>query len=505
MTQQPPFEKVVAVRTGAEEAGADRAQLFEQRLQLEQAHARLRASFARYDELYELAPVGFMTLDRRCRIRELNENAARLLGFSSSWLIGRPFIVFIANHDITHFLQFLNRSANEPQCQMIHVDLSVSGSTIPVQISMKTSVSEEKLIRRAALVDLLEMKRIETDLQNALDNWNALVHNAPEVIMTIERDGKISFANRPVWGCSVSAMIGSNLCGYLPSHDKQRVQRLIDLAFRGAGPQACDLTGINGDFGSWFSLSFGPPAARTKTKAVTLIIHEISEQKRAEETLRLSSQQMREFAARLDSAREEERVRLAREIHDELGQALTILKLDLSWLQSKMPAHERDTRKKMRAMLQHVDGTMEWVRRIASELRPSILDDLGLVPALDWQVTEFRKHAGIKCHFSAATEKLILSPEASVAVFRVVQEALTNVARHAQASKVQIRLKSGKRMVIVSVADNGRGMPADRVNATGSLGIVGMKERIARVGGDLAIQSQPGKGTRVEIFVPIRK
>src|SRR5687768_6771103 len=166
-----------------------------------------------------------------------------------------------------------------------------------------------------------------------------------------------------------------------------------------------------------------------------------------------------ELAARLDAVREEERTRVAREIHDELGQALTVLKLDLAWLETKTPPSQRQSRKKMRGMIRHVDETIECVRRIVSELRPTVLDDLGLIPAIEWQVLEFQKRSRIACRFTTNIDSPNpeLERDLSVAVFRVIQEGLTNVARHAEASVVTIHLTAGKRTLRLVLADNGKG------------------------------------------------
>jgi signal transduction histidine kinase len=233
----------------------------------------------------------------------------------------------------------------------------------------------------------------------------------------------------------------------------------------------------------------------------TVFIRDISDQKRSEETLRNSSAQLREFAARLEAVREEERTRVARELHDELGQVLTILKLDLSWVHGKIRSH-RELRKKTSAMIDYVDATIERVRQISSELRPSILDDLGLSAAIEWQGAEFQKRTGIRIRVQSDADHVILPKDCQAATFRVVQEALTNVIRHAEARTVQVTLKSVKNELKISVADDGKGMTQERLRDTKSLGIVGMKERIARLGGEFGIFSEPGKGTRLDIIIP---
>ena len=229
------------------------------------------------------------------------------------------------------------------------------------------------------------------------------------------------------------------------------------------------------------------------------MIREISEHKRMVASLRTSSEKLRDFAARLEAVREEERTRVAREIHDELGQSLTALKLDLSWLQKRSG---NGIRKELKSAIVQVDNTIIKVRKIASQLRPPILDDLGLIPAIDWQMRDFRKRTGIEIEVASNVEELNLSADSSAAVFRVVQEALTNVIRHAKASSVRVNLDATGRSLRISIEDNGQGMKYNQNTDFKSLGIIGMKERIARLGGMFQIFSEPGKGTRLDIVIP---
>ncbi len=483
-----------------------RDQLATERGKLDEARAQLRESDSKYNELYELAPIGFLTLDRHGRIRELNEKAARLLAFPSAWLIDKPFVVFVAKPDIRRFLVHLVRSIRTPEQQTIELNLSAGAHLLPVQIAMKTSDQDGEVIHRMTVVDLTDIKKTEKQLQESLDNWHSLVHNAPDVIMTLDREGQITFVSRPVWGYSAQALIGTPITDYVPRKERLKLSRCIASVFSSGKRTTCEVSGVNGDSQSWFGLSFGPihngVDRATETKTTTLMIQEISEHKLAEETLRTSGKQLREFAARVEAVREEERTRVAREIHDELGQALTVLKLDLSWLQGQIPRTQRQARNKMKSMLLYVDETIERVRRIASELRPSILDDLGLLPAIEWQVEEFQKRTGIRCKLQSNAEKVEFSPEASAALFRVAQEALTNIVRHAAASSAQVDLMSDGRDLRMSITDDGKGITEERINDLRSLGIVGMKERISRVGGEFRIRSQRGQGTRIEISLP---
>jgi PAS domain S-box-containing protein len=460
-------------------------------------------------EWFDSAPVGFYTLDRQGRICQINERGAKLLGFASKWLLGRAFVVFVAKQDVVRFLDFLTDSARHPKTHMIEVDLFVGNRTQPVQIWI-TTFDSRPVLHHLSIVDLTELRRTEVLLQESLSNWYSLVQNAPDTILTVDKEGRILFVNKPLWGYSAAGIKNTAILNLIPDTERQKVQRCLDHTFRFKKRMVCELTGVDGDDDRWYQFTFGSPhglnlnGATVMTATTTLIIHEISESKHTEASLRTSGEQMRDFAARLEAVREEERTRVAREIHDELGQSLTALKMDLSWLQTKSRT-AAETRKKLQVCIKQVDDTIESVRRISAELRPSILDNLGVIPAIEWQVSQFRARTGIRASFSSNAEDLHLSMEVSIALFRVVQEGLTNVMRHAHASRVQVNLTASEEKIRISIEDNGVGMSRTREKHLKSLGIVGMKERISRIGGDFSCSSEIGKGTRLDIEVPVRR
>jgi len=203
--------------------------------------------------------------------------------------------------------------------------------------------------------------------------------------------------------------------------------------------------------------------------------------------------------------REEDRARMAREIHDELGQALTGLKMDLAWLQQHTRPKQKDLLQKFRDMSDLVDTTIQDVRRIATELRPGMLDDLGLVPAMEWQLQEFQKRSGIRCRFTSDLEEVTLDAEETTVLFRILQETLTNVARHAAATRVEVSLHEEQGYVRLQVQDNGRGITASEVEGSRSFGLLGMRERVLLRSGDFSIQGTPGRGTTVVIKLPLIK
>ena len=230
---------------------------------------------------------------------------------------------------------------------------------------------------------------------------------------------------------------------------------------------------------------------------------EISERERAEEQLRASLSQLRALAARIQNVREEERTSIAREIHDELGQACTAIKMDLALIGLKATKKQTRLRAKVDSATRLVDEMIVTLRRIASELRPRTLDDLGLTAALEWQAQEFANRNGIPCHVLLPPEPLELSSELSTAIFRIFQESLTNVTRHAVATRVDARLEIQANQLTFEIRDNGRGFDIEEVKSRRSLGLVGMQERALLLNGDLRIESVQGAGTTLTLRIPL--
>lgn len=227
------------------------------------------------------------------------------------------------------------------------------------------------------------------------------------------------------------------------------------------------------------------------------------EREQAEEKLRRSHDQLRALTAHLQIVREEERTRIAREVHDELGQALTGLKLDLVWLAGKVPG-TKVLQEKVKSMSAHIDETIHAIRRIATELRPGVLDSLGLAAAVEWQAADFQERTGIRCEV-----RIDVLPEAppdqelGTACFRIFQETLTNIIRHAEATRVEVHLAQNERELMLSVRDNGRGIAEREIVHARSIGLIGMKERAAQVGGEVFFFGLSGRGTTVTLRVPL--
>lgn len=224
--------------------------------------------------------------------------------------------------------------------------------------------------------------------------------------------------------------------------------------------------------------------------------------RRAREQLRRSHKQLRALSVHLQHVREAEQIRIAREVHDELGQSLTGLKLQLTWLASRLPKQSKRLHEKAQSMAANIDETIRAIRRIATELRPGVLDTAGLTAALEWQANQFQTQTGIVCEVKAETKDTLWDQELNTAFFRIFQEALTNVIRHARATKVAVRLAEADGQVVLEVKDNGRGISAAKIHNTKSIGLLGLRERAALLGGTLRIEGERGQGTTLTIRIP---
>jgi len=232
------------------------------------------------------------------------------------------------------------------------------------------------------------------------------------------------------------------------------------------------------------------------------VAEDITERRRAQEQLHGHHEQLRDLAARLEAVREAERTRIAREIHDELGQALTALKIDLTWLRRRLPQPAPELAGKVDGMESILDDTAGAIQRIATELRPGVLDELGLQAAIQWQAREFETRTGIACRVEVPAEQPAVDAGRATAAFRIFQESLTNVARHAGATRVLVRFTLSAEALELSVQDNGRGISEGALSDSRSLGLLGMRERATSLGGTVTITGERGRGTTLTLTLP---
>jgi two-component system sensor histidine kinase UhpB len=240
------------------------------------------------------------------------------------------------------------------------------------------------------------------------------------------------------------------------------------------------------------------------------VMIDITRQKNAEEQLTRSLNNLRALSAHLQAVREEERAKIARELHDDLGQMLTALQIDLSLLSQKLSepsasVHPQKLIQEIDAMCSMADQTIQSLHRIATELRPAVLDHLDLKEALEWQAFEFQAHSKIECDFVSNVKTIDMDRDSATALFRIVQETLSNVEWHSRATRVAIKLEEEDNHLTIEISDNGRGIVEEEIADRKSLGLLGIKERAALLGGDLSISGVPGQGTRVRVRVLLKR
>lgn len=363
------------------------------------------------------------------------------------------------------------------------------------------------------LLDTSEQKRSEEALRESEERFRKIVDTAHEGIWVVDGSGKTTYANH-----RLAEMLGTSLQEMLDTSFDQVVvrERRVEgpereffenqlQQSREAALRAKDGTLL------WVLLASSPLEDGTGQRTGTLhMVADISERRRMEEQLREYGERLRLLAAHLERVREEERTRIAREIHDELGQGLTGLKLDLAELDRKMARLQLQEdgglpRQRIQEMLRRVDETICAVREICTQLRPPILDNLGLEAAIEWQLEEFERKTGVSCKIMPWRTEPQLDQERTTALFRIFQELLTNAARHSGASRVEVRLEARPEHVMLEVRDNGRGLGEEVAFGKSGLGLLGIRERVGLLGGSFELKSDKGSGTRAVVQIPLGK
>jgi len=238
---------------------------------------------------------------------------------------------------------------------------------------------------------------------------------------------------------------------------------------------------------------------------IAMRLGKIAERAIVVEELESSDSQLRSLISQLQTSREDARKNLTHELHDELGQLLTGLKMRLSWLEEKLPKEQTLFIEKAQKMVEIVDQGMETVHRICARLRPPVLDDLGLTEALKWQIQQFQELTGISCEADVSPINVFIDQNSSIAIFRILQELLTNITRHANATVTKLEFAKQGDMLVLKVKDNGKGITSEQIKSTEALGLLGVRERIRSLNGKLRFYSIKGKGTTVKVTIPVSR
>src|SRR6267143_5585864 len=346
-------------------------------------------------------------------------------------------------------------------------------------------------------------------LEDAVTRYAAVIESSEDAIITKTLSGTILSWNpgaERLFGYRSEEVEGHPISILFPTDRRDEWERILERVRRGEHVEHHETVRMRRD-GSrvHVSVSVSPikdPAGRVV--GASSIARDITERRQVAEALARSRSQLRAFAGRLHSAREAERAQIAREIHDELGQALTALKMDLFSLKNSVPAPLREPLlAKADGMAALIDQMVDKVRTLASDLRPAVLDNLGLVAAIEWAVHQFARRTGVRCLLDLPPEQIGLDIERSTDIFRILQEALTNIARHAGATHVDVHLRATPGEVVLEVHDDGRGITEPEIEDLRSFGLLGMRERALAWGGEVGVRAAPQGGTSVTMCMPL--
>jgi PAS domain S-box-containing protein len=446
------------------------------------------------------------------RITFLNPIAAALTGWEQEEALNQPIgnVLRLINEEsgMTADNEVL-RVLNEKQILAVanHVDLVTrDGREISVEHSAAPILAGRGRVIGVVLVFRDVSERRQEQIETA--EQASLIELTQDSVFVIDMEGRVQF-----WSRGAEAMLGYSkaeaagqiahdlLCTEFPEPFTEIVATLLRV-----GHWEGDLIKSAKDgrrvvvAGRW-ALQWGK---RDQSPRVLVINSDITERRRGEELLVLQKEQLRALADRLEWVREEDRKRVARDLHDQIGQILTAIKMDMSWFSRHLPESEVEMLARLKESSQLINDGVKAVRTICSGLRPGVLDDLGLAAAIEWQAGEFTSRNGIGCQVSVPPVDLHLDGDRATATFRIFQECLTNVIRHAQAKQVRVTLRQEEYSIVLVVEDDGVGFFESGVsNSIGSLGLLGMKERAQFCGGDVQIASSPGSGTTVTVRVPV--
>jgi PAS domain S-box-containing protein len=377
-----------------------------------------------------------------------------------------------------------------------------NGKEIPLYYVGQLINYEGEACYICSAVDITERKRIEEDLKSSELRYRTLVEQASDAIIIIDEIGNLVEVNTSfckMVGYSEKELLGMNMTELTDPDQLKNDPLRIDLLL--AGKTFFGERRMKKKDATIFDVE-----ANVQTlpdKRILAIVRDITDRKKAEEKLNTSYEQIRSLSEYLTNVREEERKHIAREIHDELGQELTVLKMDVGSLVKKLPLADDIIRKRLASFSELIDNIAQSVRRIASELRPSLLDDVGLPAAIAWHMEEFEKRSGIKVHFTEPKDEWILPDPVKINLFRIVQEATTNIGRHSKATEVDVNLERNDHWIALRLFDNGVGFNSEAVCKGNTLGILGMRERASIIGGKLAVKTAPGIGTEIVVSVPL--
>ncbi len=478
------------------------------------AHKKaVRKSEEKYQQLFEGLPIGIFHTTMDGRLIDANQAALRIFRCPGrEQLIGLdPRRAFLNPRD-NEILRLRLRAQGclenfetrlwRWDCSIMWVNISARAIYAP---------NGDIVAVEGSFQDITQRKDNESRLEESEARFRGLAERSSDLIVLFDRSFKLIFwspSTERILGYSRAELMAMRADEFMTPSQYVRVRGHVARILKNRNSESFELPMIKKD-GSETIIEWTatPIHNGMEVTGIQFIGRDITIRKKAEAALRRSHEELRRLSQHLEAAREQERMAIAREVHDDLGQALTAIKFDLAWLKKKMiGADDEQVREKIDMSIKMVNDTIQSVKQIASRLRPEILNDLGLEAAMEWYLEDFSKRTGI---FGRA--RINLSPfsagdipnDLCISIFRIFQEALTNVARHSSATELVVDLNYADKGLQLRVHDNGRGIDKEAIETTQSFGLAGIRERVNVLGGEMRISSLSGEGTTLKIKLPL--
>jgi PAS domain S-box-containing protein len=471
--------------------------------------ADLKNSEGRFNAVFNFPLIGMAIVSPDKQWIEVNDGICYILGYTREEVLKPPCTDLILKKFLEDISDEISGSMHEKRFAR------KNGTIIDVAVAVNYVENDSGHIDYLVVLikDISERKMVEEALHESEKKYRSIFDNATEGIFQSTPEGgyiKVNPAFAKMFGYSSPEEITNDIVDvgrqlYVNPKDRERMRHLLTKhgTVKGLEAEVCRKDG------SRFWTSINAHVVRS-ADGDTLYFEgtnqDITDRKNTEEKLKASYEQLRTLSAHINKAREEERAFVAREMHDELGQILTTLNMDISWIKKRLsatPANKLLVRK-AEYMSTLVKEAIATVQKVSAELRPVILDYFGLVPALEWIVDKFRNQTGINVKLVVGAD-IDLEREHSTQMFRIIQESLTNVARHAEATELNLRLEREANNIVLEIYDNGKGISDAAKDDINSLGILGMRERVSIMGGEFTIDGSIGKGTTVCVRAPFPK
>ena len=494
-----------------------------QRLRGRRTGPALLARNPRFAAIVASAADAIITVDADQRIVLFNAAAEQMLACSAAEAISGPLERFVPERSRDAHRLHVERYARTGETarrvgtQLPLWALRTDGTEFPVEASISQATVGKELLLTVILRDITGRAAAAHELDLAREQMrererrlDAIVQSAMDAIITVDADQRIVVFNasaEKMFGLRASQAAGRQLEQLIPQRFRashhiymERFARTGETSRR-MGMQTA-LQALRAD-GTEFPIEASISQATVGgQKLLTVILRDITERVRAEQEIRRASEELRMLSVAMLEVREAERTRIARELHDELGQALTALKMDVQLLSTTIPPEREDLLEHTSAMTRLLDSTMATTRRISADLRPLVLDDLGLVAAAEWLLQSLAQRSGLTYDLRIDPACAALGEPHASALFRVMQESLTNVVRHARATQVDVRLARKGDDALLTIKDNGIGMGPGAQAKPRSFGLRGIRERVLLLGGELSVARAPGGGTTVSVRIP---